>query len=341
MENNENSEKKIILVTGGAGFLGSFLCEELVKTAKVICMDNFVSSSVHNIEHLLQYPDFKFIKYDCSDPFDLETFPELEDFDIKYKGISEVYHLACPTSAKNFDHLRIDTAKANSFAVKYALDVAVKYKAKFLFTSSAVVYGSRETEDPYFSESHMGIVDFLSPRACYDEGKQFAESMVRTYRDVHKLNTKIVRVFRTYGPRMMINDGHMIPDFIVNALEGKDLVIYGDETFETALCYYSDVIEGMIKVMHASKDVSPINLGSDIAVNLYEFAQKVVEMTGSSSKIVFEKPLEFMTPLGLPDLTKAKEMLAWLPVVSLDAGLKKTIEYMRVQKGLVGVTGRK
>ncbi|MBU0540074.1 NAD-dependent epimerase/dehydratase family protein [Patescibacteria group bacterium] len=329
-------EKKNILVTGGAGFIGSFLCEKLLAEARVICVDNFISSQESNIDHLLKNPDFEFIRHDINLPFDLEAFPELVRFKLKFQGIQEIYHLACPTSAKKFDQYKMQTLYANSLGMKNVLDLAVKYKAKTVHASTAVVYGPRPADGHMFKEKEAGSVDMLSTRSCYDEGKRFAEAFCATYSQVHKLDIRIARIFRTYGPRMMLFDGQMIPDFITGALDGKDLVIYGDETFSTSLCYVGDIVDGLMKLMESPANVSPINLGSDFDMPIVSVAQRIIEMTGSSSRITFQPPLLFITPLGLPDLTDVKEKLSWLPLVSLDDGLKKTIDYTIAHKGLLG-----
>ncbi|MDX9893253.1 MAG: GDP-mannose 4,6-dehydratase [Patescibacteria group bacterium] len=332
-------EKKNILVTGGAGFIGSHLCDELVKDNKVICVDNFISGDEANIDYLLRNPDFKFIKHDINEPLGLEALPELEDFRIKFQGLQEIYHLACPTSPKDFEKTRIQTAWANSVGVKNALDLAVKYKAKFLLSSSSVVYGPREAKNKFFSENYTGLVDQLSPRACYDEGKRFAETLTETYGEVYNLDTKIVRIFRTYGPRMKLNIGEMLPDFVSDALDNKDLVIYGDQDFSSSFCHVSDIIEGMIKVMKSGES-GPLNLGSDLEYKLVDVAQKVIDMTGSKSKIIFKKPLLFMSPLGLPDISQIKERLGWFPVVLLEDGLQGAIDYFKAHKSILGPTSR-
>lgn len=329
-------DKKNILVTGGAGFIGSFLCEKLLADSRVICVDNFVTSQESNIDSLLKNPDFEFIRQDINAPFDLDSFPELARFKIKFQGIQEIYHLACPTSPKKFDQFRMQTLYANSIGMKNILDMAVKYKAKMLHASTSVVYGSRPPDGHPFKEEEFGAVDTSSPRACYDEGKRFAETVCATYAQVHAVDVRIARIFRTYGPRMPLYDGQMIPDFITNALDNKDLVIFGDETFKTSLAYVSDVIDGMIKHMQAPPGIGPMNIGSDLDVPLVEVAQRIIEMTGSTSRITFQPPLMFMTTLGLPDITKAKDKLGWLPLVSLDNGLKKTIDYTMAHKGLLG-----
>lgn len=332
-------EKKNVLVTGGAGFIGSHLCEKLIKNNRVICLDNFSTSNVSNIDFLLQHPDFVFIKQDICDPIDLETFPELDRFKIKFQGIAEIYHLACPTSAKDFDKFKEATLAANSVGMKNILDLAVKYKAKVVHASSSVVYGPRQDGKEFFKEDTLGCVNHLTPRGSYDEGKRFSETMVETYRETHGLDAKIARIFRTYGPRERLFDGEMVPDFIIDALDNKDLIIYGDENFSTSLCYVDDVVSGLIKLMAAPADIGPVNLGSNENLKLLDVANKIISMTGSESKIVFEKPLLFMTPLGLPDTSRAKEMLGWVPLVRLEDGLQKTIDYTQAYKPLLRQQG--
>ncbi len=330
-------DKKNVLVTGGAGFIGSHLCEKLLAEGyRVICADNFVTSQESNIDLLLKNPDFEFIRHDFNNPFDPEAFPELARFKAKFQGVQEIYHLACPTSPKKFDQYRMQTLLANSLATKNALDLAVRYRAKILFASASVVYGPRPADNAPYKEDYFGSVNMLSPRACYDEGKRYAETMFETYHQVHGIETKIARIFRTYGPRMPLFDGQMIPDFITNALDGKAVVIYGDETFRTGLTYVMDIVDGLVKLMHAPADTGPVNLGSDLDLPLVEVAQRIIEMTGSTSRITFEPPLLFMTPLGLPDISKAKDKLGWLPLVQLDDGLKRAIDYTVAHKTLLG-----
>jgi len=332
-------DKKNILVTGGAGFIGSFLCERLLQDARVICLDTFLTSQESNIDLLLKNPDFEFIRQDINAPFDIEAFPELARFKIKFQGIQEIYHLACPNSAKKFDQYRMQTLYANSIGIKAVLDMAVKYKARLLHASTSVVYGPRPQDGHAFKEEEFGAVDMLSGRACYDEGKRFAETCCATYAQVHNVDARIARIFRTYGPNMAIYDGQMVPDFITDALDNKDLVIFGDESFKTSLVYVSDVVDGIIKIMQSPPNIGPVNLGSDLDIPLVDVAQRIIEMTGSKSRITFQPPLLFMTPLGLPDLTKAKDSLGWLPLVGLDDGLKKTIDYTIAHKSLVGFGG--
>lgn len=331
-------EKKNILVTGGAGFIGSHVCEQLVhNNAHVICVDNFMNSSPTNIEHILTHPDFEFLNIDVNDPFNLESFDELERFKVPYEGIQEIYHFACPTSARDFDKQKVSTLRANSDGVKNILDVAVKYKSKVVLASSSVVYGPR-TEDHYvFQEQDEGIVNHLSPRACYDEGKRFMETMGATYADVYRLDVKLARIFRTYGPRLKQDDGQMLNDFISAALEHKDLVIHGDENFKTSLTFISDIVDGLMKLMDADAHIGAVNLGTDYEYNLTEVAKRVIEFTNSESKIVHAERLEFISELGIPDLTKAKNQLGWFPLVTLDDGLKQTIDYTIANKGRLGI----
>lgn len=331
------TDKKNILITGGAGFIGSHLAEELIKKANIICLDNFISGSESNIDYLLSYPNFIFLKHDLTKPINLNEQPELGRFKVKYQGVQEVYHLACPTSPKEFNNKRIETALANSHATANALDIAVKYKAKFLHFSSVVVYGPRSKDRLWANEEDLGLVNILSPRACYDEGKRFAETLVNTFRKVHQLDTKIMRLFRTYGPRLKLNDGHMLSDFIDASLNNRDLVINGDESFSSSLCYVSDAVNAAVNLMN-SEFGGPYNVGSDQDVKLVDVAKKVLELTGSQSKVVFKEPLEFLSPLMLPKIEAVKKDLGWFPIVRLEDGLKKTIDYLRAQKGLLGVS---
>ena len=308
-------DKKNILVTGGAGFIGSHICDELIKDAKVICLDNFSSGDEKNIDHLLAEPDFEFIRHDISEPVDLKTLPELQKFKIEFQGIQDIYHLACPMSPKNFKKNKIPTLLANSYGVKNALDLAVEYKAKFVHFSSSVVYGYEKKENVKVKEDDFGQVDILSERSSYDEGKRFAESMVMNYRNEMKIDAKIIRLFRTYGPRMQLKDGQMIPDFIDNALDNVDIEIFGDENFTSSFCYVSDAIDAAIKLMDS--DLSgPINIGSDIPVNLTQLVSKILAMVHSSSNIKYSKELLFMKPLHIPDISKSRNELGWMPVIT-------------------------
>jgi UDP-glucuronate decarboxylase len=325
-------EKKNVLVTGGAGFIGSHLCERLLKEAKVICVDDFSNSDPTNINHLLQYPDFEFINCDVSKPLDLESYDELNKFKVKFQGVQEIYHLACPTSPKDFESLKMKTLSANSTAMFNTLDLAVKYRAKYVFASSSVVYGDATDSRNVFKESDQGLTDHLSPRACYDEGKKFAESTVETYRQVYGVDAKIARIFTTYGPRMRLFQGLLIPDFIVDAMEGKDLVVYGDESFSTSLCYVDDVITGFTKLMAAEPEIKVANFGDDKIVRIVDVANMIIQKMNSTSKVTFENSLLFLTKKGAADLSYVKDTLGWMPLVRLEDGLEKTIEYVVANK---------
>ncbi len=337
MSKNVIFDKKNILVTGGAGFIGSHLCDELIKNSKVICLDNFSTGDEKNIDHLLAEPNFEFVKHDVTEPIDLESLPELEKFRIKFQGIQEIYNLACPMSPKDFEKNKTMTMLTNSYGTKNVLDMAVKYEAKFLHFSSSVVYGPRRRNDERIKEDDTGSVDLLSERSAYDEGKRFAETLAVNYRTVHKVDAKIIRLFRVYGPRMKLNDDQMMPDFISNVLDNKDVVIFGDRNFSSSFCYISDCVDAAVKIMDSDMS-GPVNIGSDIEVNLTDLAGKIITMIGNTgSKIVYDKEILFMTPLCLPDISMARNELGWMPVTSLDKGLEKTIYELRASKGLKGV----
>ena len=245
-------------------------------------------------------------------------------------GRDQIYNLACPTSAKNFNKLIVDTALTNSLGVKNAIDLALKYDAQLVHASSAVVYGPRLSND-YLKEDFLGLVDFNSPRSCYDEGKKFAETLITTYNLKFKKTFKIARIFRTYGPRLALNDGQMVSDFILNSLDNKDLIIYGAANFSTSLCFVGDIVDGLMRLMKSDL-ARPVNLGSNVDVLIKDVAQDIIKLTSSKSKIVYKEPLHFITQLPLPDISLAKNILGWYPLVSLQNGLSKTLDYMRANK---------
>lgn len=328
-------DKKNILVTGGAGFIGSHLCEELLRNGnKVICVDNFSTGNERNIDALLQNQDFIFLRLDINEQFNLEQFSELGPFKIPFQGIQEIYHLACPTSIKKFEEYKIQTLLSNSLGNYHILELAKKYRAKVLYSSSSVVYGKRDNNDLYESEDEIGVVDQLSERACYDEGKRFSETMFETYKQVHGIDTKIVRIFRTYGPRMPLFDGHLIPDFILNALDNKDLILNGGKDFSTSLCYITDVIDGLVRIMDAKENLGAVNLGSDVDLHIGTIAKQIIDMTDSSSKMIDGQNFAFLSELALPHIEKAKK-LGWFPLIRLEDGLKRTIEYIKANKILL------
>ncbi|MFZ5365541.1 MAG: NAD-dependent epimerase/dehydratase family protein [Patescibacteria group bacterium] len=336
-------QNKNILVLGGGGFIGSHLCERLVNSGQnVICVDNFSTADPENIKHLLQEMNFELIRHDIAEPLpELESLADVSKFKIDVFGIQEIYNLACPTSVKNFENLKVETILANTSGVKNALDLAVKYKAKIVHASSSVVYGevpkSTIKKPIYIKEDYRGQMDQLDPRACYDLGKSYAETIVSVYHEKFNLDTKMVRIFRTYGPRMPLNDGQMIPDFISNALDNKDLTVFGDENFITSLCYVSDIVEGMIKLMDSPIN-DPVNMGGTVVHRLSDVADSIIKMTDSSSQIVFKEKLLFMRELGYPDISAIKNAIGWFPIIDINEGLKRTIEYTKAHKSLVAFT---
>ena len=330
-------DKKNVLVAGGAGFIGSHLCDELVKTNKVICIDNFISGSERNIDHLLANPDFIFINHDLAKPLDLESREDLKKFKLEFQGLQEIYNLACPMSPKRFLNNRLATLAANSSAVKNLLDLAVKYQAKFLQFSSSVVYGPRRPDNPELkmTETTLGTVDQLSQRSSYDEGKRFAETLVANYQSIYNLDAKIIRLFRIYGPRMELNDDQMIPDFITSALENKEIVVPAAENFSSSFCYIEDALDAIQKIMMTDL-TGPFNIGSDVNVSLKDLVKIIIKETGSQSQITHTDSPLFISELVLPDIRAAKNNLNWMPVVTLENGLKKTIFDMQARKRLHG-----
>jgi len=325
-------DKKNILVTGGAGFIGSHLCDALVKEAHVICMDNFSTSHVSNIQHLLQHPNFEFINHDITQPFQLTDFPELEQYHVGLQGVQEIYHLACPISKLHFEDFKIASILASSIGTKHVLDVAVASKAKVLFGSSSALYGSRREGQVYANETDPCVLDHLTPFGAYDEGKRFAEAILYTYGDVYSLDVKIARLFRTYGPRMKIADGNLIPDMVNAALDGKDIVLSCREEEKISLCYVSDMVDGLIKYMHASTDISVMNLGSDQEYSVTEIAKKILRTVESTAQIHCKADGTLSKEAPLPDIGRARQALHWLPLVQLDQGLAYTIQDARSRR---------
>jgi len=262
----------------------------------------------------------------------LDKFDELDKFKVKFQGIQEIYHLACPTSPKEFEASRIEILKASSDAVFNTLDLAVRYKAKYVFTSSAVVYGPSTPNRVAIKESELGVFDHLSKRASFDEGKRFSETCVETYRLVHNIDAKIARVFTTYGTRMKLFEKQLIPDFIINALDGKDLVIYGDKTFGTSLCYVTDMVDGLVRLMTADPEVHLVNFGGEHIVHYADVAKMIIEMTNSKSKIVFKDEDLFLSAKGTPDTHYAVNKLGWFPLVRLEDGLQKAVDFVIAHK---------
>ncbi len=307
--------RKRILVTGGAGFLGSHLCEILLRNGnEVICVDNFFTGSKDNIVHLLDNPYFELIRHDI-------TFP-------LYVEVDEIYNFACPASPIHYQFDPVQTTKTSVMGAINMLGLAKRLKIKILQASTSEVYGDPKIHPQ--PEHYRGNVNPIGPRACYDEGKRCAETLFFDYHRQHKLKIKVIRIFNTYGPRMHPNDGRVVSNFIVQALRGEDITIYGDGLQTRSFCYVDDLIEGIIKMMNSPDDFTgPINLGNPSEFTILELAEKIISMTGSNSKIVF-KPLPEDDPLQRkPDITLAKNRLKWEPKTTLEEGLSKTIDYFK------------
>ena len=322
-------ENKNVLVLGGAGFIGSHLCEALVnKGDNVVCVDNFISSDIENIRFLLEYPNFEFVRYDITQDIDYGILPELRKFKVDVQGFQEIYNLACPTAPKDFTKFPIETAEANSIGVIKSLYLAKKYKSKYLLASTSAVYGEPPKNSEKIQEDYYGLLDYLGPRACYNEGKRFAETLAITFRDVHKIDVRIARLFATYGPRMLQQSGRHIPDFIKSAVHNQELVIAGNEKTKISLCYVKDIVEGMMALMKAEFN-QPVNLGSENVYTIKEVAEKIMGITQATSKISYTEGYEYSMLPAIPDISKAKDELNWFPLVSLEEGLREAIEYYK------------
>ncbi len=303
------------LVTGGAGFIGSHLCERLLSTGRrVTCIDNLITGSLANIEGLFGKDGFSFVKQDIT------------NFIYVSGAIDEIYHLASPASPVDYQLYPIETLKVGSLGTRNVLGLAREKKARVLIASTSEVYGDPE-EHPQ-KESYWGHVNPIGPRSMYDESKRFSEALVMAYHRTHGLLTRIVRIFNTYGPRMRANDGRAVPNFICQALAGEDITVYGDGTQTRSFCHVSDLVEGLVLAMERA-DSDPVNLGNDHENSLMEIAQKIKELTKSSSRIV-HRPLPQDDPrVRRPDISRAKSLLGWAPRVGLEEGLRDTIEYFR------------
>ncbi len=307
-------KRKTILVTGGAGFLGSHLCERLVEEGHdVLCLDNFFTGSKDNIAHLLGHPRFELIRHDLVQPIFVE--------------VDQIYNFACPASPVHYQYNPVKTVKTNVMGTIHMLGLAKRVRARILQASTSEVYGDPE-EHPQ-RETYWGRVNPIGPRSCYDEGKRVAETLVMDYHRQNGVDVRIVRIFNTYGPRMAIHDGRVVSNFIVQALRGEPLTVYGDGSQTRSFCYVSDLIDGCIRMMNAEGLTGPVNLGNPNEFTIRRLAEKIIDMTGSSSEIV-ERPLPKDDPVQRqPDITLAREKLGWEPVVPLEEGLAKTIGYFR------------
>ena len=302
------------LVTGGAGFLGSHLCDALLQEGhEVICMDNLITGNMDNLTHI-DSDRFHFMNHDVTRHIDL-------------KGpIDNVFHFASPASPVDYLEFPIQTMKVGSLGTHNALGVAKAKQTRFMIASTSEIYGD-PLEHPQ-KETYWGNVNSIGPRGVYDEAKRFSEAITMAYHRTHGLDTRIIRIFNTYGPRMRIKDGRAIPNFMVQALTGQDLTVYGDGSQTRSLCFVSDLIDGIVRLMKSGHH-DPVNIGNPIEISVLEMAEKILQVTGSKSKIVF-KPLPEDDPkVRQPDITLARSLLGWEPRVSLEEGLRATLDYFR------------
>ena len=306
---------KRILITGGAGFLGSHLCERLLREGNdIICLDNFFTGNKENITNLLGAPHFELIRHDIINPIYLE--------------VDEIYNLACPASPVHYQFNPIKTIKTNVMGVINVLGIAKRTRAKVLQASTSEIYGDPEVNPQ--NESYWGKVNPIGIRSCYDEGKRAAECLMMDYRRQNSVNTKIVRIFNTYGPRMAINDGRVVSNFIIQALQGKKITVYGDGSHTRSFCYADDMIEGLILMMNSADEFyGPVNIGNPGEFTILQLAQIIIKLTKSNSKIEFQ-PLPADDPVQRkPDITLAKKKIGWSPKIGLEEGLTSTIKYFR------------
>ena len=308
---------KTVLITGGAGFLGSHLCDYLIsKDEKVICVDNLFTGSKNNIQHLVDNPNFRFINHDIIEPLYLNE-----------ALIDQIYNLACPASPIHYQYNPVRTIKANTVGVINMLGMAKKHKARILQASTSEVYGDPEVHPQ--PETYRGNVSTIGPRACYDEGKRVAETLFFDYSRNHNVEIRIARIFNTYGPRMAKNDGRVVSNFILQALRNEPITIYGDGSQTRSFCFVSDLVKGLYKLMNKENFTGPVNIGNPEEYTIKELAEKIVKLAGSKSKTTFENLPKDDPKQRRPDISLAKKELKWEPSVKADAGLKETIEYFK------------
>ncbi len=308
-------KRKTIVITGGAGFIGSHLCDRLLADGyKVICLDNMITGAMENIEHLAKNKSFEFLMHDVSKPISLKG------------NIDYVLHFASLASPVDYLTYPIKTLKVGSLGTHNTLGLAKLKKAKFLLASTSEVYGDPK-EHPQ-KESYWGHVNPIGIRGCYDESKRFAEAIVMAYHREHKIDTRIVRIFNTYGPRMRSHDGRVIPNFITQALDGKSLTTYGDGKQTRSFCYIDDLVEGICRLMKTSL-IEPVNLGNPGEFTINELAKRIIKLTNSSSKIIFKALPQDDPKQRQPNISRAKKYLRWLPKIKLEEGLNETINWFR------------
>ena len=306
--------QKTVLVTGGAGFIGSHLCERLLSDGhEVLCADNFFTGSKENVRHLLDNKHFEMIRHDVIDPLVVE--------------VDQIYNLACPASPVHYQYNPIKTIKTSTVGVVNMLGLAKRVKARILQTSTSEVYGD-PIEHPQ-KETYWGNVNPLGLRSCYDEGKRVAESLFMSYHRQNNVDIRIVRIFNTYGPRMHPNDGRVVSNFIIKALKNEPITIYGDGTHTRSFCYVDDLVDGLVKMMENTETIGPVNLGNPVEITVGELANRIVKLVGSKSEIIYKTIPDDDPKKRQPDITLAKKFLKWEPKVDLETGLKKTIEYFR------------
>ena len=305
-----------ILVTGGAGFLGSHLCDRLLKDGnEVVCMDNYFTGRKQNIKHLLTHPDFEFVRHDVIDPFKFE--------------VDQIYNLACPASPPHYQYNPIKTVKTSVMGAINCLGLAKRVRARVFQASTSEVYGDPKVHPQ--PESYWGNVNPIGKRSCYDEGKRCAETLFFDYHRENKVDIRVVRIFNTYGPRMHEDDGRVVSNFIIQTLRGQNITVYGKGSQTRSFCYVSDLIDGFVKFMGQEKIIGPMNLGNPGEFTMLELAEMTLKLVGGKSKIVF-KPLPADDPKQRrPDVSLAKKTIKWKPEVQLEEGLGRTIEYFRGQ----------
>ena len=309
------SPRKKVLITGGAGFVGSHLCDRLVEDGhEVLCVDNFFTGSRDNILELIDQPHFELLRHDV-------TFP-------LYVEVDEIYNLACPASPIHYQMDPVQTTKTSVHGAINMLGLAKRTKAKILQASTSEVYGDPEVHPQ--GEDYLGNVNTIGPRGCYDEGKRCAETLFFDYHRQYNVKIRVARIFNTYGPRMHRDDGRVVSNFIVQALKGEPITIYGDGSQTRSFCFVDDLVNGLVHLMEADNTITgPVNLGNPVEMTIRELAEQVIEMTGAKSELI-EKPLPSDDPTQrCPDINRAKTQLGWVPSVALEDGLKRTIQYFK------------